>query len=70
MVTRFSNKAQIRSCASGCCMFSASGAFNDGEIFIVIAVWPAIVSGSFFWNFVEAVKAREEIAFQSAKKFF
>jgi hypothetical protein len=51
-------------------MFSASGAFNDGEIFIVIAVWPAIVSGSFFWNFVEAVKAREEIAFQSAKKFF
>jgi len=35
-----------------------------GKIFIVIAVWIAIVSGSFFWNFVEAVKARDEIAFR------
>jgi diguanylate cyclase (GGDEF)-like protein len=41
-----------------------------GKIFIVIAVWIAIVSGSFFWNFVEAVKARDEIAFQTARSFF
>ena len=40
------------------------------KIFIVIAVWIAIVSGSFFWNYVEAVKARDRIAFQTARSFF
>ncbi|MFZ2197032.1 MAG: DUF3365 domain-containing protein, partial [Thermodesulfovibrionales bacterium] len=35
-----------------------------------IAVWIAIVSGSFFWNYVDAVKARDRIAFQTARSFF
>lgn len=39
-------------------------------IFIVAAIWIILISGSFYWNYTEAKKAQEEIAFQAARSFF
>jgi diguanylate cyclase (GGDEF)-like protein len=39
-------------------------------IFIVAAIWIILISGSFYWNYTEAKKAQEEIAFQTARSFF
>jgi diguanylate cyclase (GGDEF)-like protein len=39
-------------------------------IFIIAAIWIMIIIGSFYWNYTEAMKAQEEIAFQAARSFF
>jgi diguanylate cyclase (GGDEF)-like protein len=39
-------------------------------LIVGIVAWVAIVSGSFIWNYSEALKARQEIALQTARSFF